>query len=89
MAKSSAVRWEEDENGIFKPIISRIHTIPIEDRESLLHCAQLTCWCSPRLDINDNCVVLHQAMTDAKQGWVLIGETDHCIDTNGGDYDHD
>lgn len=67
-------RWAEDENGSLKPVISRIHTIPIENRASLLHCAQLTCWCSPQLDRNDDCLVLHQAMTTADQGWVLIGE---------------
>lgn len=67
-------RWAEDENGNLKPVLSRIHIIPLEDRESLLHCAQLTCWCSPRLDPSDESLVLHQAMTKVEQGWVLIGE---------------
>jgi hypothetical protein len=70
----SLSRWEEDEDGQMKPVISRIHTIPLEDRDSLLHCAQLTCWCSPRPDSEDDCLILHQAMTSAKAGWILVGE---------------
>lgn len=69
-------RWEEADDGQQKPVIDRIHTLPLEDRPSLLHCAQLTCWCSPRLDPDDPAIVLHQAMTPAQQGWVLIGELD-------------
>lgn len=68
-------RWAEDDDGQLKPVIDRIHTIPLEDRESLLHCAQLTCWCSPRLSPDDP-IVLHQAMTKAKRGWVLVAELD-------------
>ena len=67
-------RWEEGQDGVMRPVINRIHTIPLEDRFSLLHCAQLTCWCSPRLDCEDPIIVLHQAVTTAQQGWVLIGE---------------
>ena len=68
-------RWVEDIDGRLKPVIDRIHTIPLEDRYGLLHCAQLTCWCSPRLS-SDDPIVLHQAMTKASQGWVLIAERD-------------
>jgi hypothetical protein len=67
-------RWAEDDKGAMKPVISRVHTIPVEDRPSLLHCAQLTCWCSPRVDPDDEQIILHQALTPAKSGWVLIGE---------------
>jgi hypothetical protein len=67
-------RWEEGEDGQMKPVVSRIHVIPSEDRDLPLHCAQLTCWCSPRLDPEDECMILHQAMTPAKNGWFLVGE---------------
>lgn len=67
-------RWAEGPDGVMRPVISRIHTIPLEDRDSLLHCAQMTCWCSPRIDHADPVVILHQALTPAAQGWVLIGE---------------
>ena len=69
-------RWAEDDDGEMKPVISRIHTIPLEDRDTLLHCAQLTCWCYPRRSDDDETIILHQAMTSAKAGWVLIGERD-------------
>ena len=75
MPTGSQPRWVEDEDGVMKPVISRIHTIPIENND-LLHCAQLTCWCSPRVDEEDNCIVLHQAVTSADCGWVLVGELD-------------
>lgn len=68
-------RWSE-EDGVMKPVISRIHTIPIEDNGSLLHCAQLTCWCCPRQSPNDEVVIVHQAVTAAQKGWVLIAERD-------------
>jgi hypothetical protein len=67
-------RWEEGDDGVMRPVISHIHTIPLEDRESLLHCAQMTCWCSPRIDPADPRAILHQALTPAERGWVLIGE---------------
>jgi hypothetical protein len=67
-------RWEEGPDGVMQPVISRIHTIPLEDRVTLLHCAQLTCWCSPLMDCDEPLIVLHQAMTTASHGWVLIGE---------------
>lgn len=70
-------RWEEDpHDGQQKPIVHRIHCIPIENRKGLLHCAQLTCWCSPRPDPEDPIVIGHQAMTKAEDGWVLVGEFD-------------
>ena len=75
-APSDPARWEEDADGVMRPILSRIHTIPLEDRDSLLHCAQMTCWCSPRINPVDPLVILHQALTTARQGWVLIGELD-------------
>ncbi len=69
-------RWAADDDGVLKPMVDRIHTIPLEDRPALLHCAQLTCWCSPRPDPEEPVIILHQALTTAAQGWVLIAERD-------------
>jgi len=63
-------RWIEID-GVMKPVINFIHVIPIETR--LIHCATLTCWCSPVHDTQDPVIVLHHAVSTPEQ-WVLIGE---------------
>jgi hypothetical protein len=65
-------RWEEDENGIMKPIINFIHVIPLE--ESLIHCGQRTCWCFPKPDPDNDCVYIHQAVSPTEDGWIWVGE---------------
>lgn len=65
-------RWLE-EDGVMKPVINWIHTIPIEDKD-IFHCAQSSCWCSPKVDKDNPEIILHQALTSAQDGWVLIGE---------------
>ena len=70
-------RWQEDENGALKPLISRIHVIPLEG-ETMLHCAQVTCWCSPvEASDSDQIIFNHIQATGEASGWVLIGELDH------------
>ena len=63
-------RWVEVD-GVMKPVINFIHVIPIETR--LLHCAALTCWCSPVPDTQDPVIIHHYAASSPEQ-WVLIGE---------------
>lgn len=65
-------RWE-NQGGTMKPVINRIHVIPVEDGD-LLHCAQLSCWCSPCIDATDSVIINHTALTSHSAGWVLIGE---------------
>jgi hypothetical protein len=67
-------RWAEGPDGAMKPVISKIHVLPLEYGGSLLHCAQTTCWCSPSIDPDDDCLVIHNAVTSAGDGWVLVGE---------------
>jgi len=78
-------RWDE-EDGRMKPVISLIHAIPLEDIDSMLHCAQRTCWCFPKPSPEDEVIILHHAVTTVKNGWVLIGERD---DGQDGEVDHD
>lgn len=82
-------RWMESATGGLVPRIERIHTIPLEDPVNsndseighmYLHCASMTCWCNPKFaDCSDSpglqgLIVLHNAMTNASDGWVSIGE---------------
>lgn len=73
-------RWAE-ENGVMKPLISFLHVIPIEKRD-LCHCAQLCCWCSPVPDKEDPVIILHNAMTESEDGWVIIGEMTMPVEDN-------
>ena len=68
-------RWVwDDADQRMKPCISYIHAIPLEDSNTLLHCAQRSCWCSPRQDPTDPTIILHTAVSTAAQGWILVGE---------------
>lgn len=71
----SQSRWEEDTDGIMKPVINYIHVIPIED--TMLHCAQRTCWCYPKLNPADDIIYLHQAVSPEPERWVCIGELEN------------
>jgi hypothetical protein len=72
-------RWAE-EDGVMKPLISFLHVLPIESRD-LPHCAQLCCWCSPKPDESDPVVIIHNAMTEAREGWVIVGEMTMPVET--------
>lgn len=70
---------DDSPDGVMKPVISKIHVLPLEDGISLhcsvlLHCAQATCWCRPSIDPDDTRLVIHKAVTSANDGWVLVGE---------------
>lgn len=66
--------WDEQEQRM-KPVINFIHIIPIENASTLIHCAQSTCWCSPKQDVGDSAIFLHNAVSShVDQGWILIGE---------------
>jgi hypothetical protein len=71
-------RWWPDADGVLRPLINRIHVIPLENG-TLLHCAQVTCWCSPSLNDATETICTHNAVTSAEAGWVNIGEVDDSI----------
>jgi hypothetical protein len=65
--------WDDDQQRM-RPAVSRIHAIPLENSDTLIHCAQLTCWCTPRPDPDNDVLVVHNSVTTSDAGWVLIGE---------------
>lgn len=75
MTSAPIGRWAEDRDGVMKPVIARIHTIPLEGGD-LIHCAQMTCWCSPLPSPDEPAVINHNAVAAEPDGWVLIGEHD-------------
>jgi len=76
MASAGALpRWEWDESDErMKPAINFIHVIPLEQSETLIHCAQSSCWCSPTPDKESPQIVNHRSACPTPSGWVLIGE---------------
>lgn len=72
-------RWATDVDGTLKPLIHRMHVIPLEGGEFLVHCAQRTCWCCPKSQRMENGaeVIVHMAASDLPEGWVVIGELDY------------
>lgn len=75
----SVQRWVTDVDGTLKPLIHRLHVIPLESDEFLVHCAQRTCWCCPKSKRNENGseLVTHVAANGPPRGWVVIGELDY------------
>jgi len=68
-------RWEYSESDEkMKPVISRLHIIPLEESPTLIHCAQADCWCFPAPDADDPAIITHNAATKEPEGWVVIGE---------------
>jgi hypothetical protein len=72
-------RWATDVDGRLKPLLHRLHIIPLETGELLVHCAQRTCWCCPKVGRSENGseLVTHMASNDSPGGWVIIGELDY------------
>jgi hypothetical protein len=79
MADHARWVWDEDEQRM-KSLITRIHTIPAEDSNTLIHCAQLTCWCSPLIDNEEQTIVNHKSACPHPAGWFLVGELEETCD---------
>lgn len=71
-------RWWPNADGVLVPLINRIHVIPVEDG-SLMHCAQMSCWCCPSFKDGTELMAIHQNLTLASAEWVNIGEVDDLI----------